>query len=587
MKMITIKRYLLILATLLLAACMSTREGTVQDLVDKVVTDLYETKSRQELASLTHTQVMGLFNEEELKVLGTRHWMFDVNVPVVVSVIRSTGQETIPFWLPERGFVRTDMVLRNTSSEYEIWQKSFDAGRVGLGINGFENSLLHYFVSVGPQNKGDELVLSNFFPENQYIGITEDGQFTYHDWTGLVISDVPEELQGQKLLTTIRGRGVESHLVGAFRETDFPSSDRPDQVMLTWSSDTSTGIDIQWRTDTSVKEGIVEYREKGSGEIFTREAEVYMMEDLRLMNDRFIHRHTARLRDLKPGTVYEYQIPPGTGWDEKYTFTTGDTGDSFSFIWFGDAHNSPLFGELHNKAEASHPDAAFYSIAGDLVGDGLYRNHWDDLFGFSENIISRKPLMTVPGNHDNRLGLGAKMFRDMFSYPSNGPEGVPEGQAYSFTYKNALFLMLDSTSPLEPQTEWIEEQLSNTSATWKFAIFHFPPYNFSSPYTRIQEEWVPVFDKYHVDMVFGGHIHYYMRSNPMRGGEVVDSFNDGTVYVISIGIPSRDRPMAAEPYAAVRGTGQYYQYLKINGNELEYSAIDSNNKIIDSFRIKK
>ena len=180
------------------------------------------------------------------------------------------------------------------------------------------------------------------------------------------------------------------------------------------------------------------------------------------------------------------------------------------------------------------------------------------------------------------------MYRELFSYPNNGPDGVPSEQTYSFTYKNALFLMLDATSPIDAQTAWIEEQLKNTSAVWKFAIFHFPPYNYEEPYPNIQKTWVPVFDKYHVDMVFGGHIHYYMRSKPMKAGDVVDSYKNGTAYIISIGIPSHHGEMAEEPYAAVRyGEGQFYQYLKIEGNKCEYSAFDSEGKLVDSFTINK
>lgn len=119
-------------------------------------------------------------------------------------------------------------------------------------------------------------------------------------------------------------------------------------------------------------------------------------------------------------------------------------------------------------------------------------------------------------------------------------------------------------------------------------MFHFPPYNFEEPYLDIQEEWVPLFDKYHVDMVFGGHIHYYMRSNPMKGGVVQSSFEEGTIYIISIGVPSRDRSIGDEPYAAVRSAdGQFYQYLKIDGNRLSYSAIDSDDQVVDSFTIVK
>lgn len=575
---------------LLLTGCVTGPENneSVKSVIDRVITQLYKTKTEQELSAIDYAQAMTFFSKEDLHALAIRHWMFNSDVPVVVSVMRSVKQEIVPFWLEENGFVKTGMTMKNEMTTYEVWQKSFDAGRIGLGINGLENYSLHYFVSVAPQNKNDKPELSGFFPENQFVGTLDNGAFTYHDWDELVLTDVPESMKGQKLLTTIRGRGTESHLVGAFRKTNYPSSAQPDQVMLTWSSDPSTGIDIQWRTDTTVTTGTVKFREAGSSEVFTANAETYKLEDRELMNDRFINRFTAKIRDLKPGVTYEYLIDPQAEWVENQTFSTASNDNSFSLVWFGDTHYSPKFGELFNRVDSAHPDVAFFTIAGDLVSDGLYRNQWDDLFHYPENVISRKPLMSVPGNHDNRSGLGALMYRELFSYPKNGPEGVPSEQTYSFTYKNALFLMIDATSPIDAQTGWIEEELKNSKATWKIAVFHFPPYNYEEPYPNIQKTWVPLFDKYHVDMVFGGHIHYYIRSKPMKAGEVTDSYKNGTAYIISIGIPSHHGEMAEEPYAAVRyGEGQFYQYLKIEGNKLIFSAIDSEGKVVDTFTIKK
>ncbi|MCE4562819.1 metallophosphoesterase family protein [Maribellus sp. CM-23] len=560
----------------------------VKDLMNEKISRLYEEKTQEELAAITYGEAFKLFANDELEVLATRHWMFDVNVPVVVSVMRNTKQEIVPFWLISDAFTKTKMTLNNEMTTYEVWQKSFDAGTVGLGINGFENNSMHYFVSVAPQNKTDELKLSNFFPANQYVGTLDNGAFTYHDWDELVLENVPEKLKGQKLLTTIRGRGTESHLENAFRTTNYPSSIQPDQVMLTWSSDPASTIDIQWRTNTDVSQGKVEYREKGSESITEVEAEKYVLDDLLLMNDRLVHRFTAHLSGLKPGTTYEYRIVPQKEWTEKQQFSTETAYDEFSWLWFGDIHHSPQWGKLANEAFLQHPDVSFVSVAGDLVGDGLHRNQWDDVFEYSADIISQRPFMNVLGNHDNRSGLGAHMYEQLFSYPKNGPDGVIPEHTYSFSYKNALFLMIDATSKDELQTGWIEEQLKNTTATWKLAMFHFPPYNWEEPYLNIQKLWGPLFDKYHVDMVFGGHIHYYMRSNPMKGGQVVDSYNNGTAYVISIGIPSRTREIASEPYAAVqKADGQYFQYMKFGPRELSYSAVNSEGEIIDSLILKK
>ncbi len=576
-----------ILITASITSCTSN-EKTVKDVMDSTISNLYKTMNAKELVELDYEKAFALFSEEDKEVLSSRHWEFTANVPVVVSVMRSSGQKVVPFWLPERGFIKTELTIKNEQTTYEVWQKSFGSGTVGLGINGFENYLLHYFVSVAPKTRNDQLELSNFFPVNQYVSILEDGAFTYHDWDDLLLMDVPEAMKGQILLTTIRGRGSESHLVGAFRSTGYPSSQTPDQIMLSWSTDPSTGIDIQWRTDTTIAEGIVRFRAKGSSQEFSANAERDRIEDRVLMNDRYINRFTAQLRNLKPGTIYEYQIAPQTDWSPNHSFSTPADDNKFSFVWFGDTHHSPAFEELINMAEKTHPDAAFYSIAGDLISDGLYRNEWDDLFEFSKDVICRKPLMSVIGNHDSRCGLGASMYRELFSYPKNGPQGIEKEHTYSFRYKNALFLMIDVTSPIDIQRSWIEEQLASSDATWKFAMFHFPPYSRSEPYNYLQKAWIPVFDKYHVDMVMGGHVHYYMRSKPMKGSQVVPSYNDGTAYVISIGIPTRNRQLTNEPYeAAIYAGGHLYQYVQINGNVLKFISSNAENKIIDSFSMKK
>ncbi len=584
------RNVVLIIWGLSMISCAEKKQNTptAKEVISDKVTWLYANKSPEELDALTYDEAFSLFTADEREVLATRHWTFDVNVPVVVSVIRSQKQEIVPFWLETDGFVKTNMTLKNEISPYEVWQKEFDAGTVGLGINGLANFGLHYFVCVGAKNKDDNLELSNFYPKNQFIGVMDNGAFTYHDWDELVLENVPESLKGQKLLTTVRGRGTESHLVGAFRTSKFPSSEKPDQVMLTWSGDPATNIDVQWRTNTTVEKGVVEYREKGSEKIESASAEKYEMEDLLLRNDRFINRFTAKLQNLKPGASYEYRIASQEGWPQDQVFTTASDDTNFSWLWFGDIHYSSEWGKLANTAFEKHPDVNFVSVAGDLVSDGLHRDQWDEVFGYSAKIISQKPFMNVIGNHDNRSGLGALMYEKLFSYPENGPDKLIPEHTYSFTYKNALFLMIDATSKDEYQTKWIEEQLKNSNATWKFAMFHFPPYNWEEPYFNIQKLWVPLFDKYHVDMVFSGHIHYYMRSKPMRGGKMVDSYKNGTAYIISIGIPARTRDIVDEPYAEVQlPDGQFYQYMKFEGNQLKYISVNAEGKIIDSLTLNK
>jgi hypothetical protein len=417
------------------------------------------------------------------------------------------------------------------------------------------------------------------------------GAFTYHDWSGLLLTEVPEQLVGQKLFTTVRGRAREAHVINAFRETPFPSSENIDQMMLTWSGSPKTTIDIQWRTNATVPDGVVKYWLDGGHDTLTTSASLELIQDRMLFNDRYIHRFTAELKDLKPGSRYHYKA--GTQRKQKWSpvksfETEAINDDHFSFIWFGDTHCFPDSGKLISMAAQQNPDVAFYSIAGDIVSTGLHRDDWDKFFEYSRNTFSQKPLMPVPGNHDRQDGIGAKLYYDLFSLPKNGPEKVDQESSYSFEYGNALFVMIDATSEVDDHTHWLEKTLSASKATWKFVMFHFPPYNFEEPYLDIQDAWVPLFDKYHVDMVMGGHIHYYMRSNPMFKGKVVDDFAKGTVYAISISIPSKHDKMVAEPYAVKQySEGYFYQHMQIEGNVLKYTAFDSNGEMKDEFTIRK
>lgn len=589
------------LAWLFMAFCVLLTVGLagaqeVDETMDALVTRLCYDLDEDALSSLTHTQVLELLTDDEREALATRYWRFDVNVPVVVSVIRTPSQRPVPFWIEEQGFQKTDYVV--TSGEYgeeiytyEVWQKDFEPGTVGLGINGFGMHRSHYLVAVGARESGTEPRLSKFYPEDQQVFDMTPGAPAYHDWTELRLIKVPEALEGHKLLTTIRGRAREAHIVGAFRKTPFPSSGKPDQIVLTWQDDPSTTQAIQWRTSPEITKSAVRYRKAdGGGDWRMAKAECKALGDRLLLNDRFVHHWTASLGRLEPATEYVYQAGSldTNVWSGEYAFRTGPDGPApFTFVYLGDTHRSKTWGEVLAAAFERHPETAFYAIAGDIVSTGLFRDDWDQFFEYGSPILARRPLAPAIGNHDDQDGLGAGLYLDVFALPGNGPEDLEPERCYALRYGNALLLVVDHSS-LEPQRTWLEQQLSKTDATWKFAMFHFPPYVPHLDYKEIREQWGAVFDKYHLDMAFSGHVHFYLRTKPIRDGEVVDSHADGTVYVTSVTVPSREKAFSPPPYAAAHGfQGRRYQTIRIDGNRLEYSSRDISGEVLDSLTITK
>jgi hypothetical protein len=563
--------------------------ATVKSVVDDAVTRLYQQLTPQQLDTISESYIRSFLTSEEKQILATKFWTFEANVPVTVSVMRDTAQKGVPFWLEESGFKKTSLTVKNENQTYEVWQKDFDKGHVGLGINGFDKHRPVYFVSVAPSDATDKLAITNVYPSEYNLAEMKTGAFTYHDWDSLILTEVPESLAGQVLFTTVRGRAREAHLVGAFRKTATPSGERPDQLMLTWSGDPKTTQDIAWRTNAGVKEGFVKYWLAGTTDTLTGTASSFKMEDRLLQNDRYVQRFTANLTQLTPGTLYHYKAGSGRSWSETATFKTQPEGqDGFSYIWFGDTHHSKIWGDMAKKTFSRHPEVAFYSIAGDLVSTGLHRNEWDELWDHPGEVFSYKPLMPVPGNHDSQDGLGAWMYQEMFSLPKNGPKELPAEMTYAFNYQDALFLMIDCTLPVPAQTAWIDSQLKNSKAKWKFAMFHFPPYNFVEPYDEIMREWCSLFDKYHVDMVMNGHMHYYLRTKPMFNKKPVASPAEGTLYTMSISIPGKQDDWPAEDYAVVRyPDGPLYQHITIRGNKLFYKCFDPEGKVKDELVIEK
>lgn len=197
--------------------------------------------------------------------------------------------------------------------------------------------------------------------------------------------------------------------------------------------------------------------------------------------------------------------------------------------------------------------------------------------------------MPSVGNHDAIDGLGADLYVASFDLPRNGPAFLASERTYSFEYGDVLFLMMDVTEPIPPQAVWIEKELSQSKAKWKFAVLHFPPYFPEDSDPQIRETWVPLFDKYHVDFVLSGHVHDYMRSYPMRGDAIVESPNDGTIYMLTISL-NDGGPMPPRPeYAAVmeKPGVALTVVFRLDANRATLQAEDKDGKVYDTFTVEK
>ena len=578
------------------AAAPPLSSPQVAAVMDELVATLYSGYSAEALAALDTETILEALDPIQRHTLATEYWMFDVDVPVVVSVMRHEAQETPPFWLEGQGYEKTRMTVHNELYTYEVWQKLFPAGRVGLGINGFGRHRPHYFVAVGPQDEDAAVTVTPFIPEEQVQYRVEPGASIYHDWPGLVLTEIPEALAGHILLPTIRGRAREAQIIDAFRETPHPAGDAPDMVVLTWSDEPQTTQTIQWRlAPTATEDFHVFYRQKDAADDAWQAAPSAsrLLNDRNIVNDPTVRWHTATLRGLLPGTVYEYVIAEASATPEaavaEFRTAPADNEAPVTFFWMSDTHSNTESIPLLQQAWERHPDAAFLTISGDLVGTGQERDDWDVLFANYEEFLKKRPLMPSIGNHDAIDGLGSELYRTLLHLPDNGPAHFERGQSFSLRYGNLLLISLDVTAPIAEQTDWLEATLRDSDARWKVAVFHFPPYALTQEYPDIQEEWVPVFERFDLDVALTGHVHYYMRTWPIRNGEAVECPDDGVIYLVSVASRGRVRDAEKPEYAKVFDASGMHtcQAFVVDGDTFTMYAYTETGEIFDSFTLEK
>lgn len=590
----------LVLALLICAPALAHvgHHPSVHDTTANIVERARKTVPQKEIVKWKAKDAEAFMTAQEREILGTEHIRFTVNTPVKLFVIRDTSIDE-PYWLAAQGFKKRSEVWTNGTIKLTALEKDFPAGSIGLGVNSLTGSGAHYLVAMRPLDPGASLKITDIYPGQLRVAKFDPDVEPYVDRTEK-LSVIPAFLRELTLLKTKYLARTDGKLVDLFRLTQYVATEKPDQVILTWSDDPKTTQTIQWRTAANIKRGEVLFRKKSeisslrpTGRKPTRvKAQTESLVTPMLLNDPAVSRHTATLRGLEPNTTYVYTVGDGKNWSEDFEFTTAPDGvKPFSFIYMGDAQNGlDFWGSLIKNAYRERPDAAFYIMAGDLVNRGADRDDWDSLFANAAGVYDRRTLVPVLGNHEYQGG-SPKLYLQQFTLMTNGPANIEKEKAYAFEYSNALFVVLDSNLPAASQTNWLEQVLSTSKATWKFVTYHHPAYS-SGPKRdnkAVRDLWTPIFDKYQVDMALQGHDHAYLRTYPMKGQKRVGSPQEGTVYIVSVS-GSKFYEQDKRDYTEFGMTNvATYQVLdiQVSGDRLVYRAYDADGKLRDELVIEK
>jgi len=374
--------------------------------------------------------------------------------------------------------------------------------------------------------------------------------------------------------------------------TTVPLSTTPVYPYLTWRNNPTNSVVVNWWNPAVTGDSSVDY---GPTSSYGSTVTVPTITNV----------HHVELTGLTSGATYHYRARSSDGTvgnDATYTVPVASP-SSFKFAVFGDTQ---INYDLH-RAQSDHmltKNPLFVMHTGDMAQEGNNQTDWENLYKAEQNLSKSRVIMPTMGNHEVQPnGQPYYYFFDMYAdglaVPDNGmPAYGP--RTYSFDYGNTHHIIISSYQiNAATEKDWIAADLAAAAADpnieWIFAYMHMPLYTAGQwPANKTAlAQWGPVFDQYHVDIVFAGHNHIYERSYPIKNNVIVSSGN-GTIYTTcGLGAnpggswnnpPSPDAPFI-EKWSTPNKTGA--TYITINGSSLSAELITVDNAVLDTFTITR
>ena len=229
--------------------------------------------------------------------------------------------------------------------------------------------------------------------------------------------------------------------------------------------------------------------------------------------------------------------------------------DNWAFVVAGDTRtNDSAHRNVLKAIKNNTPDYELYINSGDVVADGTSTSQWNTFTNAQTSVFGsgwKNKYLACPGNHDKvESSSGLKNWRKYLPKQANYGD---KGKHFKFTYRNAMFLILNADGDKTDQASFIKTSASNSSATWIFAVWHYP---------TAYSQWITPLRSIKFDGVFWGHQHKYVRTDK----------SDHFETIVGTG-------------GAPLGTNNVYGYLEcnVNGNRMtvKYRRA-SNGAVIDS-----
>lgn len=372
-------------------------------------------------------------------------------------------------------------------------------------------------------------------------------------------------------------------------------------VYLTWQGDPHTTITINVQSlgkDYPVEVLYGDRSYKDNPESYPHQIEGISKTIPEVKPERSVH--IFELTGLKPGELYYFTLKTIKGkYSQEYKFRTiPNDGSPLHFVIGGDIGILPSASRLLYYAGKLNPQ--FLVVGGDIsyaneepkndwIWD-VWFNNWEKNMKTSEGCLI--PIIAGIGNHEvNKKDPSLPPEERSPFYLRYFAQGGKTFFSKTFSPYLSL-IVLDSSHivPVSEQTEWLKSTLqSSNNLPYIIPVYHVPLYPSHRSFdggVSVEERklWLPLFDKYKVNVCFENHDHTFKRTKPLRNGQVDEN---GTVYLGDgcFGVNPRTIENFSLGYFEKAESRRHFWYVEIDANKLKAQAIDDNGNLFDEVSI--
>jgi predicted MPP superfamily phosphohydrolase len=207
-----------------------------------------------------------------------------------------------------------------------------------------------------------------------------------------------------------------------------------------------------------------------------------------------------------------------------------------------------------------------------MMGDNLYGGESPQDFAkkfsdpYKQLLDNKVKFYATLGNHDLPQEVNYANFN------MNGK------QYYRFKKGNVAFYSLNSNYMDTKQVQWLEDELSKDNSEWKICFFHHPLYSSAKTHgsdAQLRKVVEPIFIKYEVNVVLGGHDHVYERIKPQKG---IYYFVSGAGGKLRSGDVRQASPLIEKGF----DRDLHFMLFEVSGDQLYFQAISRTGETFDS-----